>query len=88
MGQILHGGARTTEAVRREIQNSKKSIKALSERYSINHKTVVKQRKRDYVHDAPMRPKDPHSTVLSREEEAVCVAFKELLFFLCYATAS
>ncbi|MDR0631888.1 MAG: IS481 family transposase, partial [Holosporaceae bacterium] len=76
MGQILHSCARTTEAVRRAIQNSKESLKTLSERYSINHKTVTRWRKRDYVHDAPMGPKNPHSTVLSREEEAVCVAFR------------
>ena len=36
MGQVLHGCARTTEAVRREIQNSKESVKELSERESIH----------------------------------------------------
>ena len=30
MGQVLHGGARTTEAVRRAIQNSQESLRALS----------------------------------------------------------
>ncbi|MDR0632016.1 MAG: IS481 family transposase, partial [Holosporaceae bacterium] len=44
MGQILHSCATTTEAVRRAIQNSKESLKTLSERYSINHKTVTKWR--------------------------------------------
>ena len=29
------------------------------------------------MHDAPMGPKDPHSTVLTREEEAICVAFRK-----------
>ena len=29
MGQILHGSARTTEAVRRAIQHSQESLKAL-----------------------------------------------------------
>ena len=29
------------------------------------------------MHDMPMGPKDPHSTVLTREEEAVCVAFRK-----------
>ena len=77
MGQILHSCARTTEAVRRAIQDSKESIAALSEKYSINHKTVIKWRKRDYVHDSPMGPKNPRSTVLSLEEEAVCVAFRK-----------
>ncbi|MDR0632127.1 MAG: IS481 family transposase, partial [Holosporaceae bacterium] len=54
MGQILHSCARTTEAVRRAIQNSKESLKKLSEKYSVNEKTIAKWKKRDYVHDAPM----------------------------------
>ena len=70
MGQILHGCARTTEAVRREIQNSKESMKALAERLGLNYKTVSKWKHRDFVHDMPMGPKNPHSTVLTREEEA------------------
>jgi transposase-like protein len=77
MGQILHGCATTTEAVRRSIQNSKESLKKLSERYSVNEKTIAKWRKRDYVHDTPMGPKNPHSTVLSPGEEAVCIAFRK-----------
>jgi transposase-like protein len=48
MGQVLHGCARTTEAVRREIQNSKESVKALSERLGLNYKTVLKWRRRDF----------------------------------------
>jgi transposase-like protein len=77
MGQVLHGCAKTTEAVRRAIQDSKESVKALSERYSVNHKTIRKWKRRNYVHDSPMGPKDPRSTVLSHEEEAVCVAFRK-----------
>jgi hypothetical protein len=41
-----------------------KSIKTLSNRYSINLKTVIKWIKRTYVQDSPKGPKDPHSTVL------------------------
>ncbi len=77
MGQILHGSARTTAAVRRSIQDSQESLKALSEKNGINHKTVSKWRKRDFVHDAPMGPKNPRSTVLSSEEEAACVGFRK-----------
>ena len=57
MGQVLHGCARTTEAVRREIQNSKESVKALSERLGLNCKTVSKWKHRNFVHDMPMGPK-------------------------------
>ena len=40
MGQILHGSARTTEAVRRAIQHSQESLRALAMRYGVNQKTV------------------------------------------------
>ena len=77
MGQILHGCARTTAAVRRAIQNSQESLLKLSERYGINPKTVQKWRKRSYVQDAPMGPKERRSTVLTREQEAIVVAFRK-----------
>ena len=35
MGQLLHGSARTTEAVRRAIQNSEESIARLAKRYNL-----------------------------------------------------
>jgi len=76
MGQILHGSATTTHAVRAAIQRSKASIQELSERYGINPKTVTKWKKRDFVTDTPMGPKDLRSTVLSKEEEALVVAFR------------
>lgn len=76
MGQILHPRARTTEEVRREIQHSKESVNTLAKRYGVNFKTILKWKHRDYVHDSPMGPKDPHSTVLT-QEEAICVAFRK-----------
>jgi transposase-like protein len=76
MGQILHGSATTTHAIRAAIQRSKASLKELSERYGLNPKTVAKWKKRAFVHDAPMGPKKPRSTVLSVEEEAIAVAFR------------
>lgn len=77
MGQILHGSAKTTHAVRAAIQRSKASAKELAERYDLNPKTVAKWKKRDFVQDAPMGPKAPRSTVLTPEEEAVAVAFRK-----------
>ena len=76
MGQVLHGSARTTEAVRRAIQNSQESLRALSKRYGINQKTVAKWKKRTSVADHPTGPKKAHSTVLSADEEAIIVAFR------------
>ena len=76
MGQVLHGSATTTEAVRRAIQNSQESLRSLAKRYGINQKTVRKWRNRPSVADLPTGPKDPRSTVLSVEEEAIVVAFR------------
>jgi transposase-like protein len=76
MGQVLHGCAATTHAIRAAIQRSKASDAALSRTYGLNPKTVAKWRKRDGVDDAPMGPKEPRSTVLSKEEEALAVAFR------------
>ena len=76
MGQVLHGCATTTEAVRRAIQNSQESLRALARRYGINQKTVRKWRGRSSAADLPTGPKAPRSTVLSVEEEAIVVAFR------------
>ena len=77
MGQILHGSATTTHAVRAAIQRSKATIAELSAQYGVNPKTVMKWRNRASVEDLPMGPKDVRSTVLSTAEEALCVAFRK-----------
>src|ERR687897_692631 len=77
MGQVLHGSATTTEAIRRAIQNSQASLRALAERHGINPKTVAKWKKRDTTADRPTGPRAPHSTVLSVQEEAIVVAFRQ-----------
>ena len=46
MGQVLHGSARTTEAVRRAMQLRQESVRALAKRYGISPTTVQKWRKR------------------------------------------
>src|SRR5215217_671175 len=76
MGQVLHGSATTTEAVRRAIQRSEESVRALARRHGISPTTVQKWRKRDTTADARMGPKDPRSPVLTHEQEAVIVAFR------------
>ncbi|NDW07903.1 hypothetical protein GTK09_26240 [Jiella sp. 40Bstr34] len=45
MGQVHHGSATTTAAVRRTIQHSQESLRTLSRRYGINPKTVAKWKK-------------------------------------------
>jgi len=76
MGQVLHGSATTTEAIRRTIQHSQASLRVLARRYGINPKTVAKWKKRGSVADLPTGPRRPKSTVLSIEEEAIVIAFR------------
>lgn len=76
VGQVLHGSATTTEAVRRAIQHSQESLRTLAKRYGINQKTVAKWKKRRAVTDLPTGPREAKSTVLSAEDEAIIVAFR------------
>jgi transposase InsO family protein len=76
MGQVLHGCARTTEAVRRAIQHRQASLKALARRHGVNPKTIAKWRARADVADRRTGPAEPHSTTLSAEDEAIVVAFR------------
>ncbi len=76
MGQVRHGSATTTHAVRAAIQRSQASLAALSRELGINPKTVAKWRKRASVEDRKTGPKEPRSTVLTEAEEAMAVAFR------------
>lgn len=76
MGQVLHGSAKTTYAVRAELQRSQASSAELARRYGLNEKTVRKWRSRDTVEDKPMGPKERCSSVLSAIEEAAIVALR------------
>ena len=76
MGQVQHGSATTTAAVRRAIQHSQESLRGLAKRYGINPKTAAKWRKRTSLSDRRTGPRDPRSTVLSAEDEAAVIAFR------------
>jgi transposase InsO family protein len=77
MGQVLHGCAKTTHAVRTELQRSKASVAALAERFGINPKPVLKWRNRASVEDSRMGPKEARSTLLTPLEEAAAIAFRQ-----------
>ena len=62
MGQVLHGSATTTEAVRRAIQHNQESLRALAKRHGVNQKTVAKRRKRSSTADLRTGPKEARST--------------------------
>ncbi len=68
MGQIRHGSAATTYAVRAAIQRSQASLAQLSKELGINPKTVAKWRKRATLEDMKTGPAAPRSTVLSEGE--------------------
>jgi hypothetical protein len=51
MGQVLHRSATTTAAVRRAIQHSQESMRALAHRHGTNPKTVAKWKKRESTAD-------------------------------------
>jgi hypothetical protein len=76
VGQILHGSATTTTAIRRAIQHSQESLRTLARHHEINPKTVAKWKKRSSVTDLPTGPKHPKSTVLTIAEEAMVIAFR------------
>ncbi len=42
MGSILHANAKTTPRIRKEIQDSNETLKALAKRFSLNVKTIAK----------------------------------------------
>ena len=65
MGQVLHGCARTTQAVRRAIQLQQESVRDLARRFGVSPTTIQKWRKRTTITDAAMGPKEPRSTVLT-----------------------
>jgi transposase InsO family protein len=76
VGQVLHGCARATEAVRRAIQHSQGSLRALARRHGVDPKTVAKWRARQDVADRRTGPAEPRSTTLSATEGAIVVAFR------------
>jgi len=70
MGQLRHGSARTTAAVRGAIQQSQE-IAQLAQRDDFTPNAEAQWKQRTQVHDAPIGPKPPRSTILTLEEEAL-----------------
>ncbi len=84
MNSRLHKNARTTLAIRRELQAQPPSVsnRELAEIYGINRHTVAKWRRRENMEDASHRLHRLRAT-LSPAQEAVVVALREtLLLFL------
>ena len=74
--ESLRASAKTSAKVRREIQKSDESDTKLAKRLGVNRKTVAKWKARDSTNDAPMGPKDPRSSLVNIEEEAIIIAYR------------
>ena len=76
MNVNLHRNARTTPAIRRELQALTKSDRELAREYHLNRGTVRKCRGREGVADASHRPHRIHAT-LSPVQEQIVVALRQ-----------
>jgi transposase InsO family protein len=76
MNLNLHPNARTTPAIRKEIQQSQDSISTLAKRYGVTKRTIERWRKRESVLD---RSHCPHrlQTTLSPAQEAILVHIRK-----------
>jgi transposase-like protein len=74
----LHPNARTTPAIRLELQNSDRSTAELADIYNLHRQTVEKWRNRETTTDATHCPNRLHTT-LSKGQEAVVVELRKLL---------
>ena len=66
----LHKNARTTPAIRLELQSQPESVsdRELVEAYHLNRHTVAKWRQREGVEDASHRPQRLHATLSTAQE--------------------
>jgi transposase InsO family protein len=71
MGQLLHARATTTQRQREVIQHSEESIAKLAKRFGVNPKTIIKWRRRDYVHDDKMGAGTPRSALTLQEQDLI-----------------
>ena len=67
----LHQQARTTPAIRREIQSSSLSERALARLYNTTRSTIRKWKQRDTVNDASHRPHQLQTTLTAAQERIV-----------------
>jgi len=71
-----HGCAKTTPRIRRAIQASDEKNTVLSREYGVHRQTVAKWKARDTPFDARMGPKNPGSSFLALNDEAIILAYR------------
>lgn len=78
MASILHGNAKTTPRIRKEIQDSQESLATLAQRYDINEKTVLYWKHAGTVEDKKCGPKVRKSVLSELEQQAICTVRRHL----------
>ena len=74
----LHKNARTTPALRKELQNSNLPERVLAKKYGLTRDTVRKWKHRQSIEDASHRPHNFKAT-MTREQEVITVEARKLL---------
>lgn len=72
MGSLLHGNAKTTPRIRKEIQESLESAPKLAKRLNLNIKTVLKWKKSAIVEDKRSGPTQPKSVLSETQQQVIC----------------
>jgi len=73
MKQAYHCNARTNQHIRKIIQQSSLSNAILSNKYSVNIKTIAKYKNRDFTQDKSSRPNKIHYALSPLEKELIRV---------------
>jgi transposase-like protein len=72
MGSLLHGNAKTTPRIRKEIQESMESAAEIAKSLNLNIKTVLKWKKAGSVEDKRSGPTQPKSVLSKTEQQIIC----------------
>ncbi len=73
----LHKNAKTTPAIRKEIQESKESIYKLAKKYNLTYPTVKKWRDRSNLNDKSSKPKKLSTDLSDKDEALICFERKQ-----------
>ena len=73
----LHKNAKTTPAIRKEIQESKESIYKLAKKYNLTYPTVKKWRERADLSDKSSKPKKLSTDLSDTDEALICFERKQ-----------
>jgi transposase-like protein len=79
MPNILHANAKTTPRIRKEIQESEKSISELAQTLNLNVKTIKKWKDREGITDKKSGPKHRKSVLTELEQMIICEVRQRLL---------